>query len=185
MKRLLLGLIALPFFVAPVMAQNTASPLASPQLIRKMERVQNTIEKRQEIRETKRAEFQTRLATVKDEKKKQILEHINDQINQLNERATTAMTNHLERIQALLNKIKERVPTVDTAAAQAKIDTAKAAVETQADKVYTIEFTNETAIRAGASDAKTKFRQDLKAVRDLVQAARQAVVDVLQVAKTK
>jgi cytoskeletal protein RodZ len=174
MKRLLLGLIVLPFLASPLIAKETNTATGTARI---ETRVQNT--------EARRAQFKQRVATVKDEKKRQILEHLDIQMNALNTRATAAMTNHLERIQALLNKIKERVPTVDTAAAQAKIDTAKAAVETQAGKVYTIEFTGENAIRAGASEAKTKFRQDLKTVRDLVQAARQAVVDVLQAAKTK
>lgn len=118
------------------------------------------------------------------EKKQQILEHISNQLTLINDRATKAMLRHLERLQALLNKIKERVPTVDITAAQAKIDEAKAAVETQAAKEYVIEFTDESGLRVGASTAKTTLRADIKAVREKVRLARQAVVDVLKAAKS-
>lgn len=135
-------------------------------------------------RSGKKAEWRERITQIRDEKKKEILEHVSNQLNLINDRATTAMLNHLARIQALLDKIKARVPTVDTAAAQAKIDEAKAAVETQAVKEYVIEFSSEAGLRVGASTAKTTLRADIKAVREKVRLARQAVVDVLKAAKS-
>lgn len=120
---------------------------------------------------------------IRNEKKQQILEHINQQLILINDRATKAMLKHLERIQALLNKIKVRVPAVDITVAQTKIDEAKIAVETQAAKEYVIEFSNESGLRVGASTAKTKLRADIKAVREKIRLARQAVVDVLKNAK--
>lgn len=120
---------------------------------------------------------------VRNEKKQQILDHVSRQLNLINDRATKAMLNHLERIQSLLNKIKDREPATDTAAAQAKIDEAKTAVESQAAKEYLIEFNNEAGLRVGASAAKTKLRTDLKAVREKVRLAREAVVNVLKAAK--
>mgnify|MGYP001577231330 CR=1 FL=1 len=121
---------------------------------------------------------------IRDEKKQQILEHVNQQLNLINDRATKAMLKHLERLQSLLIKIKTRVPAVDITVAQKKIDEAKTAVETQAAKEYVIEFSNESGLRVGASAAKTKLRADIKAVREKVRLARQAVVDVLKAAKT-
>lgn len=120
---------------------------------------------------------------VRNEKKQQILERLNTQLSLINDRATKAMLIHLERIQTLLNKIKARIPTVDIAPAQTKIDEAKTAVETQAAKEYVIEFSNESGLRIGASTAKTKLRADIKAVREKIRLARQAVVDVLKKAK--
>lgn len=120
---------------------------------------------------------------IRDEKKQQILERISQQLNLINDRATKAMLKHLERLQTLLDKIKNRVPDVDTTAAQTKIDEAKAAVEIQATKEYVIEFSDETGLHAGASTAKQQLRADLKAVREKVRLARQAVVDVLKAAK--
>lgn len=183
MKKLLFGLILFPLLAVPVLAEetnttavsvtNVASPIPAP--VRKLERV----ESREELRE----EFRTKVATIKDEKKKQILEHVSDQINQLNARATTLMLNHLARLEEILNKVKARKPEVDITAAQAKIDEAKTAATAQAKNEYIIEFTNENGLRIGASTAKTKFRADLKAVRAKVLAARQAVVDVLKAAE--
>jgi len=87
-------------------------------------------------------------------------------------------------VQALLDKIKSRTPAVDTTNAQAKIDEAKAAVEAQAAKAYVIEFNNESGLRVGASTAKTQMRADIKAVREKIRLARQAVVDTLKAAKS-
>ena len=134
-------------------------------------------------RSGKKAEFREKIREIRDEKKQQILEHISNQLNLVNDRATKAMLKHLERIQTLLNKIKVRVPTVDITIAQTKIDEAKTAVETQAAKEYVIEFNNESGLRVGASAAKTKLRADLKAVREKIGLARQAVTDVLKAAK--
>jgi len=50
-------------------------------------------------------------------------------------------------------------------------------------KEYVIEFNNESGLRVGASAAKTKLRADLKAVREKIGLARQAVTDVLKAAK--
>lgn len=139
---------------------------------------------REATRSGTRAEFRQRITQIRDEKKKEILEHVSNQLTLINDQATKAMLNHLARLQALLDKIKARVPAVDITSAQAKIDEAKTAVTAQADKEYVIEFTDESGLRVGASTAKTQFRADLKAVREKVRLARQAVVDVLKAAKT-
>jgi len=130
-----------------------------------------------------REEARIRIQSIRDEKKQQILEHISSQLTLINGRTTQAMLKHLEQIQALLNKIKVRMPAVDIAAAQTKINEAEAAVNAQAEKEYVIEFINESGLRVGASAAKTQFRADIKAVREKVRLARQAVVDVLKAAK--
>lgn len=134
-------------------------------------------------RSGRKAEFRERITQIRDEKKKQILEHISNQLQLINDRATKAMLIHLERLQALLDKIKTRKPETNITGAQTKIDEAKLAVEAQAAKEYIIEFKDETGLRVGASIAKTQFRADLKSVREKVRLARQAVVDLLQAVK--
>lgn len=134
-------------------------------------------------RSGKRAEFREKISQVRDEKKKQILEHISNQLQLINDKATKAMLNHLERLQSLVNKIKTRKPSADATTAQTKIDEAKTAVEAQAANEYVIEFNGESGLRVGASNAKTKLRTDLKAVREKVRLARQAVVDLLKTVK--
>ena len=130
-------------------------------------------------RSGKKAEFRERITQIRDEKKKQIVEHVSNQLKLINDRAVQAMLRHLERLQELLNKIKTRKPAADVSMAQTKIDEAKTAVEAQAAKEYIIEFTGEAGLRTGASAAKQKLRADLKAVREKVRLARQAVVDTL------
>lgn len=134
-------------------------------------------------RSGKRAEFREKITQIRDEKKKQILEHISNQLQLINDRATKAMLNHLERLQALVEKIKTRKPEANTTNTQTKINEAKSAVEAQAVKEYIIEFTGEAGLRVGASTQKTQLRADLKSVREKVRLARQAVVDLLQAAK--
>ena len=180
MKKLIVGFSLLLLLVAPVWAEETATPAASP-----FKRIRQEIreETREQI-EARRQEFQESLAQIRDEKKKQILEHISNQLKLINDRTTKAMLNHVARLQALLDKIKSRTPAVDTTNAQAKIDEAKAAVEAQAAKAYVIEFNNESGLRVGASTAKTQMRADIKAVREKIRLARQAVVDTLKAAKS-
>lgn len=166
----------------------TASPRFTPLPLRNLDRVQNRLDNRLETRlenlEQKREQYRERLQNLKDEKKQQILEHISNRIKVLNDRITKTMLRMVERLEALLKKIKDRVPAVDTTAAQAKIDEAKTAIATQATKEYIIEFTDETGLRAGASAAKQQFRADIQAVREKIRTARQAVADVLKAAKT-
>lgn len=177
MRKILIYAGLLLLAVVPAWAEENASP--------------STLKRnRQEIRETKieqiqtrRQEFKERMNQIRDEKKKEILEHISRQLTLINDRVTKAMLRHLERLQALLDKIKDRVPEIDTGGAQAKIDEAKAAVGAQAAKEYIIEFNDEAGLRVGASAAKQQLRADLKAVREKIQLARQAVVNVLKTAK--
>lgn len=154
MKKILIGLSLVLLFSTPAFAEEAT-------------------------RSGKKSEFRERITQVRDEKKKQILEHISNQLALINDRATKAMLVHLERLQALTDKIKTRKPAVDITVAQTKIDEARIAVETQAVKEYIIEFTGEAGLRVGASAAKTQLRADLKAVREKVRLARQTIVDIL------
>ena len=169
MRKILTCFCLLLLAVVPARAEENASP--------------STLKRNRQEIQTRRQEFKEKVNQIRDEKKQQILEHISSQLTLINGRTTQAMLKHLERIQALLNKIKVRMPAVDIAAAQTKINEAEAAVNAQAEKEYVIEFINESGLRVGASAAKTQFRADIKAVREKVRLARQAVVDVLKAAK--
>jgi len=170
MRKILVALSLLLLAVIPARAEENASP--------------STLKRNRQEIQTRRQEFKERMTQIRDEKKKQILEHLSNQLTLINDRATKAMLNHLERLQALLNKIKARVPAVDIVPAQTAIANAQTAVDDLADNVYVIEFTDESGLRVGASTAKTQLRADIKAVREKVRLARQAVVDVLQAAKS-
>lgn len=170
MKKIILAICLLLAFSSPSLAANIASPSS-----RRQEQL--------ELRQTSREQFREKLQLIKDERKQQIIEHINQQLILINDRATKAMINVLNRLQALLDKIKLRVPAADTTAAQDLINSAQTAVAEQAENEYVIEFTDESGLRVGASAAKTQLHTDLKSVREKIRLARQAVVDVLKAAK--
>lgn len=144
---------------------------------------------------TRNAEFRVKIQQIKDKNKQKIAERINQQLAQINQVTTQAFEQHLTTIQNLLNKIivwkdKAKTDGKDTSAAeiaitqaQTAITNAQTAVEAQKLKEYVIEFSEESGLRVGASQAKTNLRTDLGTVREKVKAARQAVVAGLKAVK--
>lgn len=144
---------------------------------------------------TRNAEFRVKIQQIKDKNKQKIAERINQQLAHINKISSEALAGKLETMQTLLNKIviwKDKAKTggKDTSAAetaitqaQTAITNAQTAVEEQKLKEYVIEFSEESGLRVGASQAKTSLRTDLEAVREKVKAARQAVVDSLKAVK--
>ena len=151
---------------------------------------------REEYREdtrNRREAYQEKIQEIKDERKQLIAEWVNNQLAHVNEKATNAMMTRLTKMRALLNKLADRMAKAkgDTtaveaaiAAAEEAITTAEGIVEEQAGKEYVIEFEAESGLKAGASEAKTSLRADLKTARDSIHEARQAVVEALKSAKT-
>lgn len=169
MKKIILFLIILFIYTSPTLALE-ATPGAR----------QNRIEKRQEI---------------KDQRKANLVEKINKKLAELNQKATEAFDQHLNSIQNLLNKVinwknkaktnNKDVSIAETAieAAQTAIDEAKIANEAQKLKVYIIEFTDESGLKIGASAAKTNLKNDLKTVREKIKTARQKLVEAIKTVK--
>ena len=86
----------------------------------------------------------------------------------------------LGRIGERLTKIEARgvnVAEVKTAidAANRAIVAAEEAVKAQAAKSYPINVTTDANLRADVASAREAFNKDIRVVRDLVQAAREAV----------
>lgn len=141
------------------------------------------IEKRIEVRE----EFRSRLQTIRDERKRKLAETLDQRLTNLNANRTAQMTEFLNRLEEILNKISDRaegakangidVSGVETAVATAKtaIATARAAVEAQAAKDYAAAITAESELKIVFSSQIQELQADLKATRDQVFAARDAV----------
>jgi len=139
-----------------------------------------------------REEFRTRLSAIRDEKKKAIVERIDQRIAQINANRTGIMTRHLTKIEEILDRIEARafevektgkeISAVKTAIATARtaIATAKTTVTTQAAKTYTIDITTEDKLDSAASAARTAFAKDLQAAHQTVVTARKSVRDVLK-----
>ncbi|MFH0942877.1 MAG: hypothetical protein V1810_01760 [Candidatus Beckwithbacteria bacterium] len=146
----------------------------------------------QERIRTRLEEFKAKLGLIKDERKQKIAERINTQLAHLNKQITTHFTNVLTRLRALMDKLTVKIDQaktdgLDTSKAEelmtlasAAIVKAEEAVKIQVKNEYVIEFTDESGLKVGASTAKQQLKTDLEAVRELVKAARQSVVDVLQ-----
>ncbi|MBI2613334.1 MAG: hypothetical protein HYW62_00980 [Candidatus Levybacteria bacterium] len=121
---------------------------------------------------TRREEFRAKLQTIKDLKKKALVERIDTKLANANAKHTERFTQVLSNLQTILDKMSE---DVDKTQAQAAIDAAKAAVENQAAKTYTITISTEIALRSDVGKVTSQLRLDLVAAYKLIIDAKQAV----------
>lgn len=124
-------------------------------------------------------EFRTKLQAIKDLKKKAILENVNAKLTEVNRKNTDKFSDVLTKLQTFLDKVESAAtaPKIisNIANAQIAIDTAQAAVATQAANDYTIQVTGETVLKANANSAISQLKKDLSATHKLVIDAKQAV----------
>lgn len=154
--------------------------------------LQERLETRKENIASRTAALKTRLAKFKDQKKADRVEKFNENLNKINENRTNSMLKFIDRMSEILAKVEARVNSVtdkDTSSAKAaiaeaktKIDTAKAAVEAQAGKDYTITVSTETKVKDDAKVVKESLHSDLQSVKQLVTDAKQAVANAIRVA---
>lgn len=126
-----------------------------------------------------RDQFNVRLQAIKDARKRLLTQKLDLNIAFANTKHTARFSEVLTKLQEALNKISPDVknPKIlsDIKAAQAKIDLAKAALASQAAKVYTIEITDEISLRKNVGTTISQFRKDLMQTHKLVMDAKQAV----------
>ncbi|MBI2196655.1 hypothetical protein HYU45_03515 [Candidatus Daviesbacteria bacterium] len=207
----LVGLSILATGISPAIAlDSTASaPIKSGPAVRPVLKKEATqkIETRREDVEAKvaaardkiasrAAALKTRLQAFKDQKKAQITERVNTNLNNINQSQTTKMQKHLDKMSEILNKLEARVnqnkPDIKDpakaeeaiASARATIATASAAVSAQALKDYTISVSSESRVRLDAKLQRDKMHTDLRTVRKAVIDAKQAVANAIRVAKS-
>lgn len=135
----------------------------------------------------KRAEFTERVAEISDEAKKNAVERINTALQKINENRTIRWANALDKLSSVLERIKTAVSSLegngaDTTSINGLITTAEAtiasaivSVETQAEKDYIIEITDETTLGQAVRSVVQQFKQDLKTTLTSVASARDAV----------
>lgn len=151
-------------------------------------------EKKKEIEaeiKVKRDDFKLKLATLKDEKKKEIVTRVDSQMKKVNAKRVEQMTKHLAKMTEVLGKVSERqakakangkdVSSVDAAIASAQlaIDTAQKAVNDQGLKEYVATITTESTLKNDVGAAMKALETDLKAVQALVMSARKSVTDAI------
>ena len=146
---------------------------------------------RQMGRENERENFRSKLNSIRDEKKKAIVDRTDKRIVEINLSRTNIMTRHIAKIEEVLNKIETRAIEVekrgkDISAVRAAIVTArtaiasaKSAVTAQAVKTYVINVTTEDSLGSAVSSTRTAFAKDLQAAHQSVVTARKSVRDVL------
>lgn len=155
----------------------------------------NVEAKRQELKQKAEAhqqELKQKLQKIKDERKKQIVERLDAKIHELNQHRLDHFTNVLERIESVLEKIVSRTDKAEAggknvAAVRIAIENvktaiaaARSAIAAQAGKTYSITVSSETNLKTDVGSVRQQLVNDLKAVQDKVQAARQALVTAAQ-----
>ena len=145
---------------------------------------------------SKEAALKARLEQFRDQKKAGITERVSTNLNRINEKHTQMMLKFLDKASAILGRLEQRVnqgkPDIkDVAAAKTAIALAKesiasatAAVNTQAEKDYTITVTSESRVKTDAQTKRKQLHDDLLSVRRIVIAAKQAVANAIRVAKS-
>lgn len=131
--------------------------------------------KREAAREAiaaKREEFKAKVATIREGRKKALVERIDTKLTNVNIKHTNRFSQVLTNLQVLLDKISQER---DATKAQAAIDAAKTAVETQAAKTYIIQITDEAKLKLDVGAVTSQLRQDLMATHKIVVDAKQAV----------
>jgi len=136
---------------------------------------------------TKREELQKKLKNIQDVNKRQAVEKIDKQIDELNSKMMTHFSDMLDKMSAKLVKIGERadkafqqgydVSSVRTAIDNAKksIDVVRSAIATQSGKTYAIQVTIDTALKGNVGKARDALHADVTAVKNILQAANEAV----------
>ena len=127
------------------------------------------------------------LERFRDERKRQIVLRLANGLEEVNRRMIERFTENIDHIEDVLERVSSRADKaaahgVDIAAvrsaivsAESAIAAARAAITVQAGKTYPVNLTDESTARADVAAAKQALESDLKAVRALVQTARDAV----------
>lgn len=186
----------------PVLAQDATKPVEE-----RRERVKERIETRKEIvaqkvdtlkerMATKEAALKAKLDAFRDRKKATAAARISENLNKINDKQTSQMLKHLDKMTSILNRLEDRVnrgtPDIKDAAlaqtaiadAEAAITTASSAVKAQSEKEYTLSVSSESKVRTDAKGTRDQLHTDLRAVRKLVIDAKQAVANAIRVAKS-
>lgn len=131
--------------------------------------------------------FKQKLDQLKDDKKKAIAERVDTKLAAINKRRTDQMTDNLNKLVTILNKIKTKrdatsaagkdVTSLNSAitAAESAIALSQGAVTTQAGKVYTATVTDPTTLRQAMGTVTKQLEADLLATHKTVLDAKTAL----------
>jgi len=149
--------------------------------------LQERRQEREEERLKRRQEFQSRLQKIVSQRRRVLLEKINEKITEVNQGFMTKMAEALDRLQEILDKIANQkeeaeAKSLDVDAleeaitvAEGAIMEAREAVAQQAEKEYVLDISDEERLRALVGGSVSQFRLDLRDVHKKVVDAKQAV----------
>jgi len=159
------------------------------QKLLEQQKIQTAREKLQLELKAKREAFTTRVSQIKDQKKKELVQRIDNRITTVNTNRTTEMSRNLQLMSNLLAKLEVRVLLLssDTSQAQAAIADAKEvivkareAVGIQTARTYTATITDDANLKTAVTATAKQFEVDIKATHQLVVSARQAIMGVIR-----
>lgn len=145
---------------------------------------------------TRAAELKSKLAKFKDQKKAAKAEMVSDNLNKINKNRTEHFLKFLDKATEILSRLEARVNEAGSkgrnttqakgaiAAAKAALVSARATVQVQATKDYTITVTSETKVKDDVKSVRDKLHTDLQAVKKQVVDAKGAVASAIRVAKS-
>lgn len=137
--------------------------------------------------EAKRTELRAKLGKIKDERKKEIVEKIDAELDALNARMAEHFSAVLVKLEEALARIAERADRVGGAgrdvsavrvaisAAESAIASAREVIAMQGGKTYAFNITSETNLRTDVGKARQALRNDLAKVHGAVKAAHESV----------
>lgn len=141
--------------------------------------------------EAQKEKLKIQLKQIKDERKKQIVEKLDNRFTEINTKLIKHWEENLNRLEGLLSKANSRADKViangvDASATKTAIATAETVIENarkmiavQVAKTYPITISGENKLKSDVSSVRTALNNDLKIVKDAVQAAHKAVVNVI------
>lgn len=135
----------------------------------------------------RREEFKTKLTTIKDAKKKAIVERVTAKFEATNKKWVENWKERLSRLTKVMDKMDARADELTTkgkdtsayetaaATARTKIKDASDALDAQLAKGYVPSITTETTLGTDVKTVASEFKTDVKAVEAAFKAAREAV----------
>jgi coenzyme F420-reducing hydrogenase delta subunit len=142
-------------------------------------------------REQEKEALKVRLQDIKSAAKKVTIQKLDENMNKLNSNFVEKFTKNLTDFDTYLSRLVDKASATSTASkdmtafnstvesARTAIVAARTAVEAQSKKTYGVTFSTEVNLRSDVASIKGILNNDLKLVRDLVQAAHLATVKVL------
>lgn len=142
------------------------------------------LEAAQKTRDGKKELFTQKVKTISDDKKRELVENIDERISNIQSTEVKRLSSAIERIRTLLTKhatqaVLQGADTTDIAEATLALDAAQASVDELEAGIYTITLTNETNLRRDVANAGQTLKADIQSARAEVRAARDAAKKVL------